>query len=202
MTTVKTENKTNKTATKANKTATKTTNKTEVKEDKKQSSYTTTLKYSPIEKGKPQKVKPINPNTKSGKITLACQAIVSHFFVNKKQTEIAPASVYSLIDKISQELTGKPLNLFEKYKGHFPDCPIHQCMHRLSKTETKQIAKSKEGIITDSFALGQRAYMFKTDKVSPVKNAGFYLVNPKTEYKAIPYKDLQEHIKTIIEQLA
>ena len=88
---------------------------------------------------------------------------------------LVKVSAQELVDFVQKE---HGVDLAKEYKGHYPDCPLHQAMHSLSKPETRETrkdAKTKE--LKDSFAVGARALVRKDGRVGIGTN-GFYYANP------------------------
>lgn len=67
-------------------------------------------------------------------------------------------------------------------RGSYNDSPVHRALHALSKNDTNEVSENKDKKMQDTFARGQRAFIFKSPKVGMSYPDGLYIKNPKTKY--------------------
>lgn len=111
--------------------------------------------------------------------------LFSFCIVNLKMSAVHPKKVLSLVTQILG------FDMHSLYPGSkYPDSPIHQGFHCCSKGETNETKVSKEGVVTDTFARGQRMLFLKDVKVG-LASDGMYRPNPNVEYLEQNEKELK-----------
>lgn len=186
MSKTKTAKKTDKTV-KAVKAAKKTEKTVKaVKAEKKTDPLSNIVNYNPLDKKNPQVLIDFG-NDKHSKNAKNMLRIFSHLVVSRKVD-----SLHSLdfVNFVKLHTTQD----FQILYPSFPDSPLHQGLHALAKTETEETRKSKDGkIVSDSFARGARALIYKDQYVGP-KRKGSYHKNPKHSAIYQKYSDRAEAI--------
>ena len=95
----------------------------------------------------------------------------------KAYTDILSKFSFNTQDILSFFKAEYGVDLEKAYKGHFPDCPTHSALYRLSKVETNQAVENKEGLLVDSFAVGARE-LIRRDGRTGLTASGSYYLNP------------------------
>ena len=123
-----------------------------------------------------------------------CARAVTKYFASKGLKKFNAKQAHDVVIEFGG------VNLSQVYKGHYPDSPLHQGFHAISKNETKEVKGTKGGEPQDSFARGERALILKDKRVGIAIEDGYYHPNPSIEYQKIDLPDLKGKINNMIER--
>ena len=122
--------------------------------------------------------------------------IASHLIMNKSMTQFRSIDAHNVV----LEQTGVALS------SHYPrssysDSPLHKALHALSKGETRERKKNKDGTYIDKVARGVRGLLIKDIKVG-LQQKGYYHKNTDAKfhkyYKKVEPNELKAACETII----